>query len=668
MATSSQIPWKHLVVTTLRYLPFWGGVTLLFGGMGFAFSILRVDTWEASQPLLIRDEATGAAQRLGRFASQTELISAQETILEMARNREVVENALRTIGPPSDSKELNWPSAKTVDDIATSNINVRAPKSSEFGKTEVVYLATKAESPKRAMELCAAVYASLTNHLRNVRRVRADSIIAELINAKELARENLDQATGELQKLETIVGTDLGELRGLSESVTGEGNSSRVLSEVQRDMRLAELELQKIEALHQLLMRAYDNPEHLLVSDGDLLSSQPTLQRLKSGLIDAQLSASQLSGRVRPEHPTMHSANLALETIRNELRKEILTVSKSMGPSLKLAQDKVDALRNKQDSIQEKLSRLASIRTDYSGLVAEVKQRTQLYGAAQTALAEAEALRSASLSTNLLSELGPPRSSDKPIGPGTTMLTAAATAAGFLLGMGGVFLVAPSPSGQSFGRRTSDAALGRRASDSASDGQRRSDAIPAIEVVDVALQQQVVPPPMLNAEPERTHFADPPADSLANPLADDAKHQILKLVEELGNQPPPTTAIVDKPIVKVEPDLQQDPGKKMDAVPRMDAAQKTAGTIVWYDKPASADQGAAEPVPVESVKSDAVCDSDETDEECLLRSCGPLMDDRTEMLTYLEQVALKQSLQLPFQDVMPEAPHSRQSAIPTLTL
>ncbi len=581
---------------------------MLFGGLGLAFSILRVDTWEANQPLLIRDEATGAAQRLGRFASQTELIAAQETILEMARNREVVEQALRTIGPPPDSKELNWPSAKTVDEIATSNINVRAPKSSEFGKTEVVYLATKAESPKRAMELCAAVYSSLSNHLRNVRRVRADSIIAELINAKDLARENLDQATRELQKLETIVGTDLGELRGLSESISGEGNSSRVLSEVQRDMRLAELELQKIGALHQLLLRAYDNPEHLLVSDGDLLSSQPTLQRLKSGLIDAQLAASQLSGRVRAEHPTMHSANLALETIRNELRKEILTVSESMGPSLKLAQDKVDALRNKQNSIQDKLSRLASIRTDYSGLVAEVKQRTQLYGTALTALAEAEALRSASLSTNLLSELGPPRSSDKPIGPGTTLLTAAATAAGLLLGIGGVFLVAPSPNGQSFGRRASDAALGRRVSDASGNGKRRSDSTSVIGVGNTGHPQELVPPTSANVEP------DPMS------LSEDAK---------LSSAEIPT---------------------------------QTASTVVWYDTTAAVETPdtavAMDFATIESGNSDPV------DEDVLLQSCGPLNEDRTEMLSFLEQVALKQSLQLPFQDVMPEAPSTNSPRFP----
>jgi hypothetical protein len=473
MSTSQPIPWKHIALIVFRYVPLWGGATLLFAGLGVAICFFRTDTWEVSQPLLIRDEATGAAQRMGRFSSQTELIAAQETILEMARNREVVEQALRVIGPPDDHREATWPTAKIVDDVATSNINVRAPKSSEFGKTEVVYLVTKADSPDRATELCSALYKSLADHLRTVRRVRADSIIAELVSARDLAKQHLDDATRELQKLEMSVGTDLGELRGLSESVTSEVSSSRVLSEVQRDLRQAELDLQKQETLQLLLSRCIDNPEHLLVSDGELLSSQPTLQRLKAGLIDAQLATSQLSGRVRPEHPQMLSATLTLQTIRGELAKEIASVHAAMETSLSLSRDRVTSLVAKQTSIQEKLASLAAIRVDYSRLVAEVKHRTELLSNAQAALADAEALRSASLSTNLLSELGPPRASEKPVGPGRSTITAGAAAAGLLFGFGSVFLIAPGPSGNSFGRRLTDRPQGRRASDQFS-GDRRA--------------------------------------------------------------------------------------------------------------------------------------------------------------------------------------------------
>ena len=74
---------------------------MLFGVMGAGYALFSSDVYSARQPLVVRDEATNSFDRLGRFASQTELKAAQETILEMTQNREVVSAALRQIGPPS---------------------------------------------------------------------------------------------------------------------------------------------------------------------------------------------------------------------------------------------------------------------------------------------------------------------------------------------------------------------------------------------------------------------------------------------------------------------------------------------------------------------------------------------------------------------------------------
>lgn len=465
MTATQPIPWKYLGQTLKRFAPLWGGAALLFTGIGVTYALFRHDTWAASQPLLVRAEANGAYDRLGRFASQTDLIAAQETLLEMAKNREVVERALRSVGPPEGADPATWPSSSAVDQAATRHINIRAPKGSEFGDTEVVYLVTEASTPARARRLCEAVFTGLTEHLRNVRRVRADSIIVELSHARDLARRDLEEASGKLQKLEASVGSDLGELRGLSESVTGEGNTSRVLSEVQRELDAAEMDLEQVETLRQLLVRGYEDPQQLLVSGSDLLNTQPTLQRIKAGLIDAQLAASQLSGRYSPEHPRMRSATLEQQMIRDELREEIAAVSKAMAPSLDLARQKVERLTSKRNALRDKLARLASIRTDYAKMLAEVRHRTELLSQAQTALAEAEATRSAALNTNLVAALAPPRVGDAPQGPGGAVVTLGAMVAGLLFGLGAVFLVAPGPNNPGQGRRWSDYLGGRRASD-----------------------------------------------------------------------------------------------------------------------------------------------------------------------------------------------------------
>ncbi|XZE52308.1 hypothetical protein SH139x_003998 [Planctomycetaceae bacterium SH139] len=464
MPQSAPIPWKHFYQTLRRFAPFWLGVTLLFTGLGIAYAMFSSDQWEASQPLLVRDEANGSVERLGKFASQTELLAAQETLLEMARNPEVVEAALKRLPPPADFQEAVWPTADVIDATANEAVNLRAPKTSEFGKTEVVYLTARDASPERASELCGALFAALTDHLRNVRRLRADSIVNELKQARNLAKDNLEQATGQLKTLEQSLGIDLGELRLLSESMNSESNSSRVITELQRDLRLAEQERDKLQSLQALLMRAYEDPTQLVVSDGELLTTQPTLQRLTAGLIDAQIEASRLAGSLKQAHPRMVSARLTTETIREELRREIVNVTETMKPSLRLAAEKCERLIARQTDLQAKLNKLATIRADYSLLVKEVEHRTGLLSDAETALAEAEASLSAAMTVNLLSELGPVRAGENPVGIGGTMVTAGATMAGLMLGLGGVFLVAPTPGGGN--RRWSDRLTGRRATDS----------------------------------------------------------------------------------------------------------------------------------------------------------------------------------------------------------
>ncbi|MEP1645816.1 MAG: hypothetical protein ABJK10_16645, partial [Rhodopirellula bahusiensis] len=88
--SAAPIPWKHIRNILVLFAPVWGGAAVLFGVLGLGTALFSSDRWAARQPLVLRDEATGAVDRLGRFSSQTDLKAAQETLLEMARNPEVV--------------------------------------------------------------------------------------------------------------------------------------------------------------------------------------------------------------------------------------------------------------------------------------------------------------------------------------------------------------------------------------------------------------------------------------------------------------------------------------------------------------------------------------------------------------------------------------------------
>ncbi|QDT13023.1 hypothetical protein [Planctomycetes bacterium K23_9] len=467
MSATAPIPWKHVRNVLVLFAPLWIGATLVFGVCGVGYALVSKDKYSARQPLVVRDEATGSVDRLGRFPSQTELKAAQETILEMVQNPEVVSNALVQIGPPSPRYAENWPSRKAVDATIKSSVNLVAPKGSEFGNTEVVYLEVQSSDQDRAKEFCRAMYDNLTQHLRNVRRVRADSIISELYHVRDLAKENLDEASARMREVEIKFGTDLSELRNLNDSIAGDGATRRALEKGTSELQLAEKDLRKLHSLHELLVAGVRDTDKMLISGSDLLTSQPSLLRLKDGLIAAQLRSSELSGNYKDSNPKRRAAIATEGKIRQQMQQEIEAVIAGMEPRLALAEREVERLETKKQKLIDRLGKLAVARTDYAKIDAEVKHRTQMLGHAEQALTEAQASRSAALSTNLVAELGPPQVNDNPVGPSGTILAAGSSMAGLLFGLGAVFLIAPGPTESHGRRRWSDylSGQGRRDSD-----------------------------------------------------------------------------------------------------------------------------------------------------------------------------------------------------------
>lgn len=514
------IAWKHLRYVLILFSPLWIGCAILFAAGGIGYSMISRDYWSASQPMVLRDEATGAVDRLGRFASQTDLKAAQETILELARNLEVVTAALKTIGPPSGRPDSNWPSLSTVEGTAKKFVNVRAPRGGEFGGSDMFYLQVQQDSPERAREFCEALFDSLAEQMRQVRQVRADSLIAELTHAKTLAQERLKTAADSMREIEVKFGSDLGELRNLTEAINGEGANRRVLEDTSKELQIAELDLEKLHSLKEFLTRGLSDPNHLLVSGADLLTRQPSLQRLKDGLIDAQLARSKLSGKMRADHPKIKAAEIAEVAIMQAIKEEIASVLQSMQPMIKIETERVERLTAKRDNLEVRLERLAEIRTMYSRYASEVKHRTTLLEQAERALTDAEASRSAAVSTNLIAKLGPVTVSDGPIGPSTKILAVGGGAAGLMVGLGLVFLVAPGPKQPSFGRRWTDRMRQGRASDQQTSGNETTVASTAPPATFDRRAQGVTTIPGVNFHPQPNSLAPDAPQEKARPFVD----------------------------------------------------------------------------------------------------------------------------------------------------
>jgi len=442
----------------------WAGPTVALTVLAAVYTVTKTDRWRASQALVVRDEAAGQSGRIGRFDSVDAMKTSQETILEVSRNYAVVESALRQAGPSGSKRNKpGWPTRDDVEALRAA-IKVRAPKGAEFGRTEVIYLSVEDTSPQRAIVLTQSVCDQLERRLMELRRQKAESIIAELVNAVANARTNWQTATARLKEMEAQVGSDLGELRVLNDSGSGDSNLRLSLNEIKNEVRQARVAELAAQERHTFLKAARDDGGRLVAIPNRVLEAQPALRRLKDGLVDAQLRRAQLAGAFSEDHPRMKAAIAAEEEVRTRLREELNLAIRGAEADLQVIRRQIESLDTQQHEIEARLTRLASLRAEYANLVAEVNQAGQSYEKASKDLAEARAALVAASASSLIERLGPPDTGGGPIGPGDKTILLAGFGGGLLTGLGLVLLAMPG--GNRRGRRWSDCLpWGRRASD-----------------------------------------------------------------------------------------------------------------------------------------------------------------------------------------------------------
>ncbi len=451
----------------------WIATTILFGGLGATYALaLKKDTWIAAQGLIVRDEANGGVMRLGRFQSQTDMKAAQETVLEMARNPQVLRAALRKVGrdPASVSTATPIDAPPTVGEIealAKEGIEVRAPRGAELGTTEVIYLDAKASTPERAIALNIAVCDELEKHLQLVRHTRADGVIDELQTATNSARESLSESTAKLKAIEEAAGADLSDLRSLTDSNSGGSATRQLLDSVKNELLSIELQQRQLDAEFRLASEALETPERLFAAPAILPSQNPAILKLREGLAAASIETSTLRGRYTSQHPRVIAALETEVEIKEQLRHELALAVTSLEQDLTITTARVNQLTKQRSELESSLESLASVRANYGNVVREVAARNEQLQQSEFELAQAVASRNAASTSSLVARLDQPIVGDTPTGPGRTTIIAGATLAGLMFGCGIVFLLSPFElQSTGFGRRATDAfGLNRRGSD-----------------------------------------------------------------------------------------------------------------------------------------------------------------------------------------------------------
>ncbi len=473
MPNESILDFDKIRKSIQTHLWLWLVPTVAFGLLSFVFAVFRSDTWQASQTLMVRDEAIGELGfgRLGRFDSTDHLQQALETILQIAKNKNVVSAALAEIGPPSN-RAKNWPTDDAVEAVQ-NEINVSAPKGAEFGKTEVFYLSVTGRTPQQAVALNAAVCNQLERRMQQLRDQNAQSVVAELSQKVKLAEHELNDATKDLSALEQALGSDLGEMRTLAEAgAAGDSSLRRLLNQIKVESRQAEANVEEQDQLLQILRGIHDDTDAIAITPNRLLDAQPALRRLKDGLVDAQLRTATLQGTMSNDHPQVRAALISEGQVRDNLQRELSNAIRGIEADMSVSSKLVESLNEKLQEVQTRLDHLASLRTRYANLVANVEDRRGHLRDARIALTEARARQDGARASSLIIRLDQPDPGSHPVGPGRMVIIGAGTMGGMAVGLSLMFLVTPwsNPSRRESGRRWTDRlpvqfGRGRRATD-----------------------------------------------------------------------------------------------------------------------------------------------------------------------------------------------------------
>jgi succinoglycan biosynthesis transport protein ExoP len=407
-------------------------------------ALLMPRSWQASQAMVVRDEAAGAREGDGRFRAIDDMKALQETVLELSKSRSVIEATLKQVGPADGVATAAFPTTRDISDLRDA-VSLTPPKGAEFGKTEVFYLQVKDRSPDRAVALSKALSSELQARLQSLRDDKAKSTIAELERSAELADNDLERATTALSGLETQVGGDLAELRLLNGGNNGDSDLRRKTVEIENELRAAKLARQENESFLALLESARGDQAKLLAMPNRLLESQPGLRRLKDGLVDAQLRTAQLRGNMSDEHPLVVASVVAEKNVANQVHAELENAVRAVSVDLELNAARIATLQTQVNQNHQRLQNLAGLRANYSNLTAEVEQRSQLLQKARRELSEAEANQAGAKGPGVITLIDAPDLGDRPVGPSRAMIVAGGLAGGLAIGLGLVFLLAPTP-------------------------------------------------------------------------------------------------------------------------------------------------------------------------------------------------------------------------------
>ncbi|MDC0934736.1 hypothetical protein OAS39_00515 [Pirellulales bacterium] len=409
----------------------WLPPTILCGLLAVTYALTMTRLWDASQAVAVRQDASASVGHPGKFADLYEMRTVQETILELARSQQVIAATMQKFAGAGTEQ----PSAEAIDKFR-ERLRMSPPGGAEFGKTEVFYLSVKDPSRERALQLVGELCQQLDLRLRELRGDQASGLINETQAQLDASEQLLTAETHRLADFEAEVGADLGELRMLNSSLSGQSDLRQKYVALEADCRRFKEAVRETTELLDLVGTENVDATRLAALPNSLLTAQPALRQLKDGLVGAQLQTARLQGVRSAAHPRVQAAAEAEASMRRDLADEMEAARHAAEAELRLRESRYAAALGQLQQVEHRLAELAEKRAEYSNRISALESSRDSVDRLRQRLAASQASEAAAKTSSVLNLVDKPETGPSPDGPSRAMIVLAGFAGGLVIGVG----------------------------------------------------------------------------------------------------------------------------------------------------------------------------------------------------------------------------------------
>lgn len=437
---------RHLLTILNEYklyliLPTFVGAFL---AVAYVF-VLRSQNWTTRQRLLIRDDLLGQSFKPGQFSSFDTMKLRQETILDIARNTDVIRNTLTAVGPPTKSflsRSDEYPSVADIEGFQ-GQVSLSAPNGAEFGTTEIVVLSVRASKSERSQALIAKLLDEIERKAEEVRHSQLMSMEAELQAARDNAKTSLQESINQLREMETILGVDSITMANMTSSMPGDNSVKSEILQIQAEKRGFEAQLESLETSLKTLKQAESNPLLIVSSSSSFFRDQIKLAELAKSLVESQKTLAAAAGKYQDAHPQFQHASEQLNVTKRQIADELVLLNESLNSQIKELQDRIQRLGELIENNHVRLKLLNEKRGEHLAINAEITKRNEMLNQIEATLKTIQSYRNEDGNTVWITRVGLPQPSSQPDGLSKRATVVAGAVLGFLFGAGLVVLLAP---------------------------------------------------------------------------------------------------------------------------------------------------------------------------------------------------------------------------------